>query len=280
MADNRGAKMTIQLVTDEKIAETSSKGNQEKWYDRETDRWYKLDQFGYEALTETVVSLLLERSSIEGDTPFTFVRYQMERLQVHGRERTGCSSKNFLHPGQALITVNRLLTSHLGKPLREKLAQLPSDKQRIAYLAAATAEITELELFPQYLTLLFEVDALFCNDDRHLNNIAVIEQNGKYDYCPIFDNGAGLLSNVQMSPMDIAPPALISALRARPFNTTFTRQMNTARNLYGTQLTMPKLLAADIQKILQPVLDYYSTRDRGMIADRIEACILTRQKKL
>ena len=280
MADNRGAKMTIRLVTDEKIAETSSKGNQEKWYDRETDRWYKLDQFGYEALTETVVSLLLERSSIEGDTPFTFVRYQMERLQVHGRERTGCSSKNFLQPGQALITVNRLLTSHLGKPLREKLAQLPSDKQRIAYLAAATAEITALELFPQYLTLLFEVDALFCNDDRHLNNIAVIEQNGKYDYCPIFDNGAGLLSNVQMSPMDIAPPALISALRARPFNTTFTRQMNTARNLYGTQLTMPKLLAADIQKILQPVLDYYSTRDRGMIADRIEACILTRQKKL
>ena len=272
--------MTIRLVTDEKIAETASKGNQEKWYDRETDRWYKLDQFGYEALTETVVSLLLERSSIEGDTPFTFVRYQMERLQVHGRERTGCSSKNFLQPGQALITVNRLLTSHLGKPLREKLAQLPSDKQRIAYLAAATAEITALELFPQYLTLLFEVDALFCNDDRHLNNIAVIEQNGKYDYCPIFDNGAGLLSNVQMSPMDIAPPALISALRARPFNTTFTRQMNTARNLYGTQLTMPKLLAADIQKILQPVLDYYSTRDRGMIADRIEACILTRQKKL
>ena len=25
--------MTIRLVTDEKIAETSSKGNQEKWYD-------------------------------------------------------------------------------------------------------------------------------------------------------------------------------------------------------------------------------------------------------
>lgn len=56
--------------------------------------------------------------------------------------------------------------------------------------------------------------------------------------------------------------------------------MNTVRNLYGTQLTMPKLLAADIQKILRPVLDCYSKRDRGMIADRIEACILTRQKKL
>lgn len=280
MVDHRGTEMTIQLVTDEKIAETSSKGNQEKWYDQASGRWYKLDQFGYEALAETVISTLLEQSNVETGTPFTFVRYQMERLQVHGRERTGCSSKNFLQSGQALITVNRLLTSHLGKPLREKLAQLPSDKRRIAYLATATAEITKLELFPQYLTLLFEVDALFCNDDRHLNNIAVIEQNGKYEYCPIFDNGAGLLSNVQMSPMDIAPPALISALRARPFHTTFTRQMNTARNLYGTQLIMTKLTADNIREVLQPVLDYYPQRDHGIITDRVEACILTRQKKL
>lgn len=59
--------MTIRLVTDEKIAETSSKGNQEKWYDRESDRWHKLDQFGYEALTETVISVLLERSNIEAE---------------------------------------------------------------------------------------------------------------------------------------------------------------------------------------------------------------------
>ncbi len=272
--------MTIRLVTDEKIAETSSKGNQEKWYDQTTDCWYKLDQFGYEALTETVVSILLERSNIETDNPFTFVRYRMERLQVHGRERTGCSSRNFLQPGQALITVNRLLSSYLGKPLREKLTRLSSDKKRIAYLAEAAAERTGLKRFPQYLTLLFEIDALFCNDDRHLNNIAVIEQDGRFEYCPIFDNGAGFLSNTQLSPMDIAPPALISALRVRPFHTTFTRQMNTARALYGGQLTMPKLTRNEIQKVLQSVLEYYPQRDRGIIAERVEACILTRQKKL
>ena len=280
MAGNRGDKMTIQLVSDEKIAETSSKGNQEKWYDSSVNRWYKLDQFGYEALAETVVSTLLERSNIEADTPFTFVRYHMERLQVHGRERTGCSSKNFLRPGQALITVNRLLSSHLGRPLREKLVRLSSDRKRIAYLAEATAELTGLELFPQYLTLLFEVDALSCNDDRHLNNIAVIEQNGNYTYCPIFDNGAGLLSNTQLSQMDIAPPALISALRARPFNTSFTRQMNSARGLYRAQLAMPKITLEDIREVLEPILEYYPRRDRGIITDRVEACILIRQKKL
>lgn len=37
--------MAIKLTTGNRIAETSSKGNQEKW--REDGRWYKLDLFGY-----------------------------------------------------------------------------------------------------------------------------------------------------------------------------------------------------------------------------------------
>lgn len=140
--------------------------------------------------------------------------------------------------------------------------------------------MTGLDKFPQYLTLLFEVDALFCNDDRHLNNIAIIEQDGRYDYCPVFDNGAGLLSNTQVLRMDIEPSALIASLQASPFQTTFTRQMNTARSLYGPQLSMPKLSIEDIQYALFPALEYYPQRDRGIIADRVEACILLRQKFL
>ena len=272
--------MTVRFVSDEKIAETSSKGNQEKWYDSGSDCWYKLDQFGYEALAETLISVLMEKSNIELGTPFTFVRYRMEKLKVHSRERNGCVSQNFLRPGQSLITVNRLLTNCLGVPLKQKLAQLSSDKVRIAYLAEVTAKHTGLTEFPHYLTTLFEVDSLFCNDDRHLNNIAVIEHSGKYHYCPIFDNGASLLSNTQISQMDIEPKALIAKLYARPFNTTFTRQMNSARSLYGKQLIMPKLNAAEVRDALQPLLAYYAERDRGIIADRVVECILLRQKML
>lgn len=264
--------MIIRLVSDEKIAETSSKGNQEKWLDTATNCWYKLDQFGYEAL--------VEQSNIETDMPFTFVRYRMEKLHVHGRDRTGCASENFLKPGQSLITLNRLLTNHLGMPLKQKLAQLPSDKRRAVFLAEATAEYTGLREFSQYLTMLFEVDALFCNDDRHLNNIAVIEQGGHYDYCPIFDNGAGRLSNTQLSQMDIDSKVLIAVLRARPFNTTFTRQMNAARSLTGKQLILPKLSAVVIREAVQPLLEYYPARDRSIITDRVTSCLLTRQKAM
>lgn len=85
--------MTVHLVSNQKIAETSSKGNQEKWLD--SGIWYKLDQFGYEALAEVFTSQLLEYSNMEAAFPFTFVRYQMERLQVHGRERTAAAAGIF-----------------------------------------------------------------------------------------------------------------------------------------------------------------------------------------
>ena len=68
--------------------------------------------------------------------------------------------------------------------LKDTLMRLSSDKKRIAWLAEETAALTGLGEFPQYLTLLFEVDALFLNDDRHLNNIAVLEKSGRFDYWP------------------------------------------------------------------------------------------------
>ena len=267
--------MMIRFVTDDKVAETSSKGNQEKW--REGGRWYKLDQFGYEGLAETVISRLLEHSNIETDTPFRFVRYRMERINVHRRDRNGCSSTDFLQPGESIITLSHLY-KRTSRSLKEALTRLPSVKQRVAFLAQETAQLTGLTQFPQYLTLLFEVDALFLNDDRHLNNIAILEKDGRFDYCPIFDNGAGLLSNVQTAPMDIDPAALIRSAKARPFNTTFNRQVIHGRNLFGPQLYIPKFTEEELRRELEEPLSYYAQRDREYIAERVCRTILTRQK--
>ena len=268
--------MTVKSVTDEKIAETSSKGNQEKW--RDGGRWYKVDQFGYEGLAETVISRLLERSGIETETPFRFVRYRMERMNVHGRDRSGCSSADFLRPGESIITLAHLFKRE-GHPLGDALKRLSSDRKRIAWLAEETAALTGLDRFPQYLTLLFEADALFLNDDRHLNNIAVLEKNGRFGYCPVFDNGAGLLSNVREAPMDIDPAALIRSARARPFNTTFSRQMIHARSLFGPQLDIPAFTEEELRRELEEPLTYYPQRDRRYISDRVCRTVLTRQKE-
>lgn len=265
---------SIKLYSDDRIAETSSKGNQEKWQDN--GRWYKLDQFGYEGLAEVTVSNLLKLSSMESKTPFRFVRYSPEMINAHGIDRTGCSSKNFLKKGQTIVTLSHLFRSY-GMPLTETLGRLPSDKKRISFIAERTAELTGLELFPQYLTLMFEIDALLLNNDRHLNNIAVLEHNGKYDYCPIFDNGAALLSNAMEYPMNIDAEALVRSVRARPINTTFNRQMIHAVNLYGPQLDIMRLTGSDIRKVIDEPLYYYPERDRGIIADRVMTTIEIRQ---
>ena len=150
----------------------------------------------------------------------------------------------------------------------------------MTYLAEATYDITRLDRFPQYLTLLFEIDALVLNDDRHLNNIAVISKRDTFDYCPIFDQGAGFLSNVMYSPMDIVPKSLISSAQARPFNTTFNRQIKTMQNLYGKQLDIPKFTRSQLYEMLQPLLPYYAERDQYLIADRVCETILVRQKQM
>ena len=268
--------MTVQLVSDQKIAETSSKGNQEKWQDNGI--WYKLDQFGYEALAEVFTAQVLEYSNIEAAFPFTFVRYRMERLLVHGWERTGCSSQNFLREGESIVTLARLFQQYTGKSLSETLSRMTSDKKRMAYLAEETANITSLSLFPQYLTLLFEIDGLLLNDDRHLNNIAVISKNGSFGYCPIFDQGAGLLSNVMYNSFEIIPKSLISQAKARPFQTTFNRQIHTMESLYGNQLEIPDFTRTQLAQMVEPMLEYYPARDRDLIADRVCETVLVRQK--
>ena len=110
--------------------------------------------------------------------------------------------------------------------------------------------------FDKYLTLLFEIDSLVLNDDRHLNNIAVLEKGGKYDYCPIFDNGAGLLSNMQILRSDIEPKALIKSVYASPFHMTFNRELKTVRGLYGSVIELPKFSKDELKLLLIPLLDY------------------------
>ncbi len=254
------------------IALTSSKGNQEKWC--EDGRWYKLDLFGYEALAEVLCSHLLSQWPL----PFRAVSYRMELIAVDGRQRTGCSAPDFLAPGQSIVTAAQLLRQYVGSDYRAVIAGLPSDKQRILWLADTVRQITGLKEFGAYLTLLFEIDTLFANDDRHLNNIAVLRNtDGSFDYCPIFDLGAALLSNTQVCRYDIAPQALLSSLRAAPFSMNFTRMMHTAQEQFGEYLH-PNRADMDeaLKNTLPQMIEYYPARDRADIADRVTCVLRTR----
>src|SRR5699024_2795202 len=182
--DFGGLIMSIKLTTGDRIAETSSKGNQEKW--REKGRWYKLDLFGYEGLAETVISTLLGQTNVEA-LGFRYVPYRMERLEVHRRVRNGCSSPDFLRPGESILTLADLFRKGVGPNWQAAATRQPNLAGKVRWMVEQTVRLTGLQRFGAYLTLLVEADLLFGNEDRHLNNIAVLRRGEEFDYCPLFD---------------------------------------------------------------------------------------------
>ena len=184
--------MSIRLTTGSRIAETSSKGNQEKWL--ADGRWYKLDLFGYEGLAETVTSALLAQTNT-GALGFRYVTYRMERLEVHDHTRNGCSSANFLRPGEAILPLAELLRKGVGPDWQTAVNRLPNLQSRLAWLVEQVERLTGLDRFGTYLTLLFEVDMLFGNEDRHLNNFGLLRNSETLEwlgFAPIYDSGSSL----------------------------------------------------------------------------------------
>ena len=119
-----------------------------------------------------------------------------------------------------------------------------------------------------FLDRMIVLDYLIANEDRHLNNIAVLRRGEEFDYCPLFDFGAALLSNTRDYPLDIEPRAHLRLLRALPLETTFGRQVQAARAVYGPQLEWD-FTVGDIAAALVKPLEFYAERDRADIADRV-----------
>lgn len=104
----------------------SSKGNQLKW--KCGEYWYKADHMGYEGLTETVISRLLEHSNVAD-----YVNYEPILIQYKGREYDGCKSLNFLEADEELVTAEHLFRQYTGESLSKRLGSITGIKERILY---------------------------------------------------------------------------------------------------------------------------------------------------
>ena len=203
----------------------------------------------------------------------------MEKIDVRKHLRTACSSENFLQYGEELITIAHLLKKCIGSNYLKELEKQKSLQKKIEYIVNNVKSITNLDRFGEYLTILFEADMLFLNDDRHLNNIAVIRKEDQFRYCPLFDFGAGVLSNTKEYPLDIEPSGLIKNVIARPFNCSFSRQVKAAQALYGKQLELA-FTETDIDTALKEIDAYYPNIYATEFRDRIKTCLKIQGKKI
>ena len=211
----------------------SSKGNQLKW--ENNGIWYKADYMGYEGLAEYIVSHLLEYSTLKRDE---YVIYDLDQIKYKRQIFNGVKSLNMLSQDWQIITVERLFFNRYGKSFYESIWKIKDVKSRLEFLVDSVIKMTGLEGFGVYIEKLLTLDALFKNEDRHMHNIAVLMNGkGEFDLCPIFDNGASLLSDYKMDyPLTEDIYDLMEEAKAKTVSQSFDEQLDIAEQLYGVNV--------------------------------------------
>lgn len=180
---------------------------------------------------------------------------------------------------ESLITAHTILRNSLGRGYIQEFNDRSSLKDRIVFLVNSVEAATGFSGFGAYFTTLLELDALFLNQDRHLNNIALLHTDFGCKPCPIFDCGASFLLDFNLYRPDIETRAFLSKAQCLPFKSSFTRTVHTAQNLYGKQLEVD-FARSDIEPLLDAYLDYYPKQFRYLLKERVLTVLLAQKKKL
>lgn len=248
----------------------SSKGNQLKWSDGRY--WYKSDYLGYEGLAEYAASLVLVSSDLPEEM---YVSYSTERILYKDNEYNGCKSRNMISPEEQLITVERLVKQAKGESIGRALYAIPDHAERLRHLVDTVTALTGLKDFGRYMSIMLTVDGLLLNEDRHTHNIAVIrKEDGSYRLCPLFDFGAGLLSDTKAD-YSLSGDAyeLIETVHSKTFCDDFREAIEIGEKLYGEQVhfTYDSRLLEDALK-KEP---FYSAVEK----ERVKTVLLEQKRK-
>ncbi|MBQ9198989.1 MAG: hypothetical protein IJ141_02295 [Lachnospiraceae bacterium] len=188
--------------------EGTSEGTQKKY--KKEGFWYKLDAHGNEGLCEYLVSKLLTFSNLR---PEEYVIY--EYGMINGSN--GCRSKDFLHNDEELITLYRLYYNEYGHDLSKVLANFENMEKRIEYTLDFVKKSTGYDLY-DYLKKTFTLDRITLNEDRHVNNLALLFSNEKFKASPIFDNGKSLLTDNLSYNRNFPISENVKRVTAKPFS--------------------------------------------------------------
>ena len=255
------------------------RGNQGKW--KLNGAFYKADEYGYEAAAEYLTTEILRQSNMTDYVPYVIVPngYSQSGIAKHC-----CMSPDFLalNPGCKELTLYEFLQSHLTKEQLNGLMDPHSKihaRQTLAETIAPIVELVEskagLSDFGGYVTAIMELDALTRNDDRHINNISLLRlPNGLWKTAPVFDNGSGFGARDKDPTIGgvhgITGPWLFNEARyykvgARPFSTSFEKQVKACRQLYGSRLQIKEDI--DLTEAFARIADVYGKS----VAERMES---------
>lgn len=229
---------------DRRETSTTSKGNQVKWY--KSGNWVKADMLGYEGLAEELSSIVLENT-----TGVPFIKYRTCSVkEMGGTLYKGCFSEDIVGKNEVIVSFARIIESKLlSSKGYDKAVKELSTKDRVWFLVGVVKRTCGIDTM-QYIANNIYFDALTMNEDRHLNNLGVIEniETGKYTIMPIFDNGLSLLSD-ESCYGDKGIREAMSMVKSKPFSMNFADQVKAVRGLGGKPLRINKTkLLKDIEQ--------------------------------
>lgn len=248
----------------------SSKGNQLKW---ENDGiWYKADYTGYEGLSEYLIGQLLRKSTLDDSE---FITYNLENIKYKRNTYNGVSSKNFIRNGEELITLERLYKLKKGGSLMEAVWHHHEVEDRLDFFVDEVIRLTGLREFGIYLSKMLTIDAFFLNEDRHMHNIAVLKkEDSTYSLCPIFDNGAALLSDTIMDyPINANVFELMDEVKSKTLCSDFDAQLDAVEKRFGYNIKF-SFTKKDVDELLANA-DIYSEE----IVERVRTILYQRMRK-
>ncbi len=213
--------------------------------------WYKENENGYEGKAEALVSVIMQHSNISD-----FIVY--EECMINGKK--GCVSKNFLNDGEDYITLQQLYAYAGGGKLSDRVYKYDQVRDRIEFVLDFIHERTSLD-YRDYISKILSLDMLTLNPDRHFHNMGVIMAGDTFRTAPIFDNGAGLLSNYSVFPVYANLDENIEKVASAPFSGSLEQQAYAA----GISLKLD-------YKVINTILDLHTdnTRATGILKMQLE----------
>lgn len=235
----------------------TSKGVLLKW--NSEDKYYKSGALHYgifskvHPVVECICSRIREKLGLKG------VDYKLEVIKSKGcedfeeQEILCCVSDNFLKPDETLITFAKHYKNYNQKLTYNKLLEDFKDFEE---------EINQ--------TLIF--DFIVNNIDRHFNNFGYII-NGKRKYCPIFDNGLSLYSDLNLEEIQAINKNEYAKKRydkSKPFENKHNSQIKLIKKLPHINLNNTN---EEFIKIIEEYKDYLGEK-------RVRAMIMLLEERL
>lgn len=166
---------------------SSSKGNQRKWYNDSKNTYIK-EQFFYQGKywDDWKVEMLSCELTRNLDVGVSVLKQEAVKL---ASGTYAVESYDFCKDGYTFVTYYRILKK-AGLEFEEYV--FPMD--RFNSIVDTVQDKCNLDI-SNYLVVMCVLDYILLNEDRHLNNIGVLEKNGKYTLAPLFDFGLGLFEH-------------------------------------------------------------------------------------